>query len=533
MSTAEDILFAHGAPGSQDERGRRRIDITREDEALLNISDAINARVLPDTYVRSGQVTQVAEVDHGQGPRLMIREMGPAALRMQLARHAAVFRTKLVKEELIETSALPSVAAAQSVLSQAEWPGLPPLAGVTSMPMIRPDGTTLTTPGYDHATRLYYRPAFAVAPVADWPAPAAVAEARRYVLDYVLADFSWDSDASRANYFAMLLTPIMRLYIDGVVPFGLISATTRGSGKSLLMEIMKAVYGLRMTPWVRKEDEMTKVITSILRDTTEPVIVWDNVNTFDTIDHGVLAALLTSTEWSSRLLGASDMVSATNDRMWLATGNNLAVGGDMASRSVLARLDPQMERPEERDGFQIRDLWAWLAVDTNRAQLLRALLILVRAWIADGAPRDTSIKMRNFSAWAQVMGGLTAFHGVDGFLANKDQIVTGGDEEETSTAAFVAKWFDKYGSAPKRTTELVDSARGDHFGGTYVDPWDGTFPSSYKDGRNVPFSSKGLGKFLAARDGRIFGGLKIVREYNSASKIFAYRVVQHSPEAKG
>lgn len=538
MKTARDILFDAGVPGSADELGRRRIDISQEDQGLLNISDAINARVLPDTYVRGGEVTQVAEVDSGHGARLTIRAMQPAALRMQLARHASVYRTKTVKdketkeETLVESAAVPTVAAAQSVLSQTDWPGLSPLAGVTSMPMIRPDGTTLTSPGYDHATGLYYRPAFPVGPVADFPSAEHVDKARRYVLDYVLGDFPWDSPASRANFLALLLTPLMRLYIDGVTPFGLISAATRGSGKSLLMEIMRAVYGLRMTPWVRKEEEMAKVITSLLRDTTEPVIVWDNVNSFDTIDHGVLSALLTSREWSSRLLGANDMVSATNDRLWCATGNNISVGGDMASRSVLTRLDPQMERPEERTGFQIADLWAWLSIDGNRAQLLRALLILVRAWIADGAERDGSHQMRNFSAWAQIMGGITAWHGVDGFLGNRDQVATGSDEEETSTAAFVAKWFEKFGQTPKRTTELVESARIDMFNHAYVDPWDGMFPSREKDGRMIALTSKGLGKFLGQREGRIFSGLKIAREYDTHSKVFAYRVIQiAAPEA--
>jgi hypothetical protein len=29
-----------------------------------------------------------------------------------------------------------------------------------------------------------------------------------------------------------------------------------------------------------------------------------------------------------------------NDRLWLATGNNLRTGGDMASRAVWVRLNP-------------------------------------------------------------------------------------------------------------------------------------------------------------------------------------------------
>ncbi|MEV0149079.1 MULTISPECIES: hypothetical protein [unclassified Nonomuraea] len=499
------------------------IDITHEDDAVRRISDVLNERIIPDTYVRGGAVTQVVEVDHGTGARLLIRAMDPAALREQLARHTQPYRVRVVKEVPKEVPGLPSVSTAAAVLSRTDWPGLQPLAGVTAGPVIRPDGTTLTTPGYDPATRLFYRPAFHVAPVPDWPSDATVTKARQYLLEYVLGDFPFDSDASRANFLALLMTPLLRLYVGGLPPFGLISATTRGSGKTLLMEVMRAAYGLRMTAWVRREEEMAKTITSLLIDTVEPVIVFDNVDSFDTISHGVLAALLTSTEWSSRLLGASSMATAVNDRLWMATGNNLTVGGDMASRSVLTRLDPRMERPEERTGFVIDDMWSWLENPNNRAHLLRALMILARAWIAAGAPR-ASVKMRNFSAWAQVMGGLADFHGVTGFLSNRDEL-EGSDEEETSTAAFLLKWHDKFGTVPKRATELVDSARIDNAGGTWIDPWDGTFPSTYKDGKSIPFSAKGLGKFLAARRDRIFAGLVLVGVHDKKTKVWSYKVL--------
>ncbi|MDF5755805.1 hypothetical protein [Spongiactinospora sp. TRM90649] len=507
----------------------RRIDLTHEDEAVRAITTAINDRIIPDTYVRSGQVTHVAEVDHGTGPQLLIHALDAAMLREQLSRHAQPYRVRIIKVEgkpvPREVPGLPTVATSSAVLSRTDWPGLQPLAGVTAVPIIRPDGTTLTCPGYDPATRLFHRPTLTVGAIPDQPTPDATGAARDFLFGEVLGDFPWDSDASRANYLALLMTPLLRLYMGGLPPFGLISATTRGSGKTLLTEIMRAAYGLRMTAWVRREEEMSKTITSLLKDTVEPVICFDNVDSFDTISHGVLAALLTSTEWSARLLGASSMATAVNDRLWLATGNNLTVGGDMASRSVLTRLDPRTERPEERTGFVIDDMWEWLKAPANRIRLLRALLVLARAWIAAGAPRAV-VKLRNFSAWAQVMGGLTAFHGVEGFLANRDELEA-ADEEETSTAAFLLKWHEKFGAEPKRSTELVDSARMDNVHGTWVDPWDGTFPSVIKDGKSIPFTAKGLGRFLSARRDRIFAGLVLVGVWDSKSKVWAYKVLPH------
>ncbi|UBU11620.1 hypothetical protein [Nonomuraea gerenzanensis] len=535
--TAEDITrsaFAEGGEAIPADL-RHRIDITHEDEAVNAIVKAINTNVIPDVYVRSGEVCEVCEIDDGEGPRLVIRPVDADRLRLLLAEHTYCYRSKTIKTEAgsktIETSGLPAVSTGRAVLSRTSWPGLNLLAGVIGMPIIRPDGTVLATPGYDSATRLYYQPALAVGPIPDQPTLAEVSEARMFVFDYVLTDFCWDSDASKANYFAALMTPILRRFIGGLPPFILISAATRGSGKSLLTEIMKAAYGIHMTPWVRREEEFKKKITSLFQDTSEPVIVFDNVEPFDTISHGSLSMLLTSTKWSERILGASNMFTALNDRLWAATGNNLSVGGDVASRSVLTRLDPRMERPEERSGFAIDDLWSWLGEEANRADLLRSLLILARAWIADGAEKDTTRRMRNFTSWAQAMGGLIAYHGLPDFLANLDELTTGSDDEETSTAAFILKWFSKYGTAPQRATALVDSARVDNFGGTLVDPWDGTFPSTYKDGKNIPFTAKGLGKFLAARRDRIFAGHVLRADLDKKSKVWSYRVLPHDEEA--
>lgn len=509
-----------------------RIDLTHEDEAAVEIVKAINSNGIRDLYVRSGQVSEICEIDDGEGPRILIRPVDADRLRMLLAEHAFCYRRKLVRTkdgqvEETEVSGLPATAITRAVLTRTSWPGLRPLFGVTTMPIIRPDGTILTESGYDPQTRLYYQQTLPIGPIPEHPSLAEVSEARMFLFDYLLRDFCWDSDASRANYFAALMTPILRRFIDGMPPFVLISAATRGSGKSLLAEIMRGAYGMRMTPWVRREDEFKKTVTALLQDTSEPVICFDNVDPFDTISHGALSMLLTSTTWSERLLGGNRVFGSLNDRLWCATGNNIAVGGDVASRSVLTRLDPQMERPEERTGFVIDDLWSWLHDPTNRIELMRCLLILARAWIAGGAERDTSLRMRNFSAWAQAMGGLCAYHEIPGFLANREELMTGSDDEETSTAAFLVKWYQKFGTTPKRTAELVESARVDTAGGTWFDPWDGTFPSTYRDGRSVPFTAKGLGKFLAARRDRVFGDYVLRGELDKKSKVWSYRVVPY------
>lgn len=520
-SAAEIVNVSFGQPL------HRQIDITIEPDAIRAITDAICTKAIPDLYLRSGCVTRVLLIDDGvTGAKLIMRPVDADSLRQLLAMYADCYRVKMVAgpkgPEPKMVPALPTVSTAKAILSASDWPGLPILAGVTSFPLIRTDGTVQADEGYDEATRLYYRPAYKVRPIPEMPSPEDVAWARNFILGKVLHDVCFDGDASRANYLALLATPLMRLYLGGLLPFGVISAVTAGSGKTLLTQVLKAVYKANLKPWARTDDEMGKVITATLKDDVEPVIVFDNVGSFDTVEHATLAALLTSKEWSNRLLGASSNTSGVNDRLWCCTGNNVALGGDIPARSVLVRLDPGVENPEERSGFVIEDIWSWLDDDENRSNLLAALLVLVRAWMVAGAPKDTSLRMRNYTAWAQTMGGLLEFHGIPGFLTNKQELAISNDDE-TATAAFLVKWYEKYGDAKKGATDLVDSARSQLIGNDWHDPWDGVFPTR-PDGK--PFTSKGLGRYLQARRGKLFGGLKLVHEQDKHAKVNYYRVTK-------
>lgn len=518
MTATADIVELSLAAGGH--HVHRRINITIEPDAVREIGDAICSKAIPDLYLRSGCVTRVLVIDDGVSPKLIMRPVDADSLRQLLSAYTECYRERLVKDEVRETKVLPTVSVAKAVLSAAEWPGLPLLAGVTPFPVIRTDGTLQSAEGYDEHTRLFYRPAFKVRDVPEVPSADAVRWAKEFILGQVIHDVCFDTDASKANYLALLITPLLRLYLGGLPPLGVISAVTRGSGKTLLTEILKAVYGANLKPWPKHDEEMGKVITATLKDDVEPVMVFDNVGPFDTVDHATLAAVLTTKEWSGRLLGSSTTFGGINDRLWCVTGNNVALGGDIASRSILVRLDPGMENPDERTDFVIRNIWAWLEDDENRSNLLAALLVLVRSWIVAGAPRDKSLSMRNFTAWAQAMGGFLAHHGIGGFLENKQELAV-SDDEETSTIAFLAKWFDRYGDTRQRATSLVESARVQIIGIDFHDPWDGTFPTR-PDGK--PFASKGLARYLGARRDRIFGELKLAGEYDEHAKVWFYAV---------
>jgi hypothetical protein len=80
----------------------------------------------------------------------------------------------------------------------------------------------------------------------------------------------------------------------------------------------------------RDADELRKSVTAALVNTTAPVVVFDNLT--GVVRSSVLESLLTDKTWSDRWHGQNRQVTVANDRLWMATGNNAAFGGDLARR---------------------------------------------------------------------------------------------------------------------------------------------------------------------------------------------------------
>ena len=171
----------------------------------------------------------------------------------------------------------------------------------------------------------------------------------------------------------------------------------------------------------------------------------------------------------------------------------------------------------------------WIKDPTNRAQLLWWLLVLVADWRAAGTPRDTTVTpMRQFTPWAQGVGGFLTHHGVTGFLTNAS-VVRGMDEEDTKWAVFLARWLDRLGPTAARVADVLANAEitRDPMTGRDVDPWDGEFITD-KAGRR-PRTPQKLGLMLAGQADRYHGNpplvlRRVIDGHNSSS---LYRVEEY------
>lgn len=466
---------------------RPQILAVTDADAIRQLRSALGEQKLPNVYVSDGSPVHIERVS-GTAAHLVDED---APLPVRASQLTGPLLTLLLAEHAELTMQRPSGAASEwapptkvtaAVLSSAEWPGLQPLAGIVGMPVIRRDGTLLQAPGYDPTSHLYLSPSVDVDPIDGALTPGQVEESKAFVFDTLLRDFEWDSPADRANYIGLLVTPFLRRHLRCMTPLGIVTATMPGSGKSILAGLIGLLVGQKTLSWADDDRELEKVITSAF--TVEAgVVVFDNLEEGAAINSPILANLLTNQTWSGRILGASRIRSWPNERLWLATGNNLRVGGDIASRSVLVRLSPRAPHPEERTGFLIPNLDEWLTNPANRAATIRHLLVLILDWTRAGSRRDTTLpNMRQFTSWAHGVGGFLEHHGVKRFLANLEEL-RATDDDDVRWAVFLAKWQSKFGARHVRAAEVFADGALDTADRFQFDPWDGAFITSARGGR--------------------------------------------------
>lgn len=294
-----------------------------------------------------------------------------------------------------------------------------PLDRLSRAPFVREDGTICQTAGYDAASRTYLLSDESLGPITvpDSPSDEQVTEAVQYLLDEWLGDMPLHEQADRANLLALILTPFVRGLIP-LVPLAVVDGLMMGVGKNLLADCIALVttgVNADPLPYPDDDDEQRKVITSTFGTGAE-LFVFDEAHYL----HGKsLARALTATSYTDRILGVSRMARYPNTVTWVALGNQVKVGGDLARRVYRIALRPNDPDPERRetDQFHHPDLRTWTR--ENRAELIQAALTLVRAWYAVGQPAaPTACSFGSFEVWERILGGILHHAGVPGFLAN-------------------------------------------------------------------------------------------------------------------
>lgn len=249
---------------------------------------------------------------------------------------------------------------------------------------------------------------------------------------------------------------------------------------------------------------------------------------FDNLEHELssptLAAALTAGEWTDRYLGQSRTVTVPQRAVWIATGNNIRIGGDLARRCYRIRLQAEGFRYWEERVFTHPDLVEWVL--ENRGRLLHALLTIARSWFAAGQPEAPVRSLGGFLGWCRTIGGMLHHADIQGFLENQDEVYTEMDAEMTAWRTFLEAWWEVYRDEPVTANRLAALLQpGQPRSGEDLQRHQPLYEAlPYDLAADVGRSTFGhrLGNALSARQGKWFteDGLRVEKagEYQRAKK---------------
>lgn len=323
-----------------------------------------------------------------------------------------------------------------------------PLVAVVNAPTLRPDGSILDKPGYDAATGLLFvNTAIEFEPIPQHPTREQALAALHYLKDEVLSGFPFAAAHDRSAALSAIITPTVRHSLKAA-PMHAVKAPVMASGKSLLVDASSLIaVGVPATvmSYTRDADETRKRVLSVLMQ-GDLVVNLDNVE--EPLASQTLCSVLTQESFTDRILGVNKTGTAPTLCCWYATGNNLVIAGDLTTRVVPISLDPQVERPEERE-FQ-RNLYDW--IPAHRPRLIRAALTILRAYVVAGRPKQPIKNFARFEDWSNWIRAALVWLGEADPLAGREALED-GDPIRLKLRALLVAWHSAFKTAPASTKE--------------------------------------------------------------------------------
>ncbi len=425
---------------------------------LCDAAEAALVEHEPNLFQRGGELVRVivsrAETVHGitrPGGKTLITTIDVEHLLDRLNRHIRWQRWSSRKGAWTPCDARRTVAT--NLLARVGTWRFRSLVGVVTAPTLRPDGSIIDQPGYDPVTGLLFVPHGAAFP--DIP-PQPTREQGRAALDRlrqeVLSGFPFAEPHDRSAALSAILTACIRHSLRSA-PLHAFEAPRAGSGKSLLADVVSLIAtGATATVMTFTPDpeEMRKRILAVLMQ-GESVINLDNIE--GPLHGESLCTVLTGESFSERLLGTNKTATAPTVCTWLATGNNLTLQGDMTRRVIPCQLDPQCERPEERQ-FS-RNLYEW--IPKHRPALVAAALTALRAYIVAGKPRQSIATFGSFEQWSDLVRSALVWLGEADPNQGRARLET-TDPIGTKLSGLMLAWYATFKTAPATIRELVSRA---------------------------------------------------------------------------
>jgi putative DNA primase/helicase len=461
-----------------------KVPFYQRDRSLVRVSVA-KAKTSDGAVIEIAGLVNVA-------PPILGRAMGQSAEWEKLLKSGEPVRIDPPKEVVEQIAAM-----------SGEWP-FPPITGVISTPTLRPDGTILSAPGYDEATGLVLVAPPPMPEVHDKPTQRDAARALD-LLGSLLEEFPFVDEASRSVAFSMILTTVLRGALLPAVPMHVATAPQPGTGKSFLGDVASAISTGERCPVIamapNPEETEKRLIGAAL--TGQQIIAIDNVS--EMMSGDFLNQLTERPILQPRGLGSSNMPRIANSFTVFANGNNLSAPADLVRRTLVCRLDANLENPEEKE-FKANPIKTILA---DRGPFVAAALTIGRGYIAAGSPSPCRV-LASFDRWSNLVRSALTWLMMPDPCASMD-LARAEDPLRASRGALFKAWETEIGIiiGGMTTSHLIDEAeRRDQYGFSHPLFRESCLAvAAERSGSSI--SPRRLGKWLAKNNNNKVGTLKL------------------------
>jgi hypothetical protein len=473
------------------------------------------AEALRDLFAASGKF-----FDRGLPVRIVEAADGGPPSAKSLTHHNVVIEAhRLCQPVTFEKGerkaiTLPDRVAQMYLDMEGEWE-LPPLAGVSTAPLLSADGNVRVADGYDPETALWC----SQVPVLTLPprptrtdAEAALRRLREAFCTFPFGDAlrRWNATQGvevvdlleppgrdESGFLLAVMTAVCRpsLWVAPGVLFTAPAVSGAASGKGLLVRAISCIaFGIRPRAFTTGSErhELDKRLAAELIE-AQPVLFLDNANGI-ALRSDTLASVMTERPARVRVLGETRMVLLNSAAFVAVTGNGLTVTEDLARRFILCVLDAHCEDPELRPfaaGF-LED------IERRRSELLTAALTIWRWGRQNALTRGKPLG--SFEKWAEwcrdPLVALGCRDPVERILELK-----AGDPRRQQIAELFRAWWEHHDAAPTKVNDLADAVkeiadpqgRGRQYLATFVSRLAGTHAAGFVLTRQEP-----AGKWTAA-----------------------------------
>jgi hypothetical protein len=464
-------------------------------------------------------IIEIVDASHGRKTKVaQLKVIDAIYLRDLLCRTVIWQRWDGRSQKLVRINAPAEIA--NTILARVGELKFPALAGVISTPTMRPDGSLLTSAGYDNETRLLLIEPPPMQEIPDKPTRDDALKALA-LIEGLLTEFPFIDDVATAVALAAILTPIARGAFM-VSPMFLSNAPVAGSGKSFLWDIVAAIAIGQLMPVMaagRNEEETEKRLGAALI-AGQPLINIDNIS--GELRGDALCQIIERPIVDVRILGKSECrrVEARGTTLY-GSGNNLIVRGDLTRRVLTTTLDPRVERPELRQ-FKSDPVATVLA---DRGLYIAACLTICKAYIAAGRP-NLARKLASFEGWSDTVRSALIWLGKADPVASME-LSRADDPERLELSNLLIAWADAIGVGEyhrctlANVIEMADKTTGTGYNDSQKEP---EFPELHAAVTAAAFSitakrgqqpdAATLGLYMRGRKNRVVDGRRFVTKSN-------------------